>query len=55
MATVPFDLTEHFHDPDGKSGASHRPCGRRSHGRNPVVSQELPTGPRPAWSWEKLG
>ena len=36
------------------SGASHRPEAGVVMGETAVVSQELPTGPRPAWSWEKL-
>ena len=36
------------------SGASHRPEAGVVMGETAVVSQELPTGPRPAWSWQKL-
>ena len=37
------------------SGASHRPEAGVVMGETGVVSQELPTGPRPAWSWQKPG
>ena len=37
------------------SGASHRRGAGVVMGETAVVSQELPTGPRPAWSWQKLG
>ena len=36
------------------SGASHRPGAGVVMAETAVVSQELPTGPGPAWSWEKL-
>ena len=37
----------------GVSGASHRPEAGVVMGETGVVSQELPTGPGPAWSWQK--
>ena len=37
------------------SGASHRPEAGVVMGETGVVSQELPTGPGPAWSWQKPG
>ena len=40
--------------PSNYSGASHRPEAGVVMGETAVVSQELPTGPRPAWSWQKL-
>ena len=52
--TAPDDSTVMFKLKGNYSGASHRPGAGVVMGETAVVSQELPTGPRPAWSWEKL-
>ena len=44
-----------FREDLGGSGASRRPEAGVVMAETAVVSQELPTGPRPAWSWQKHG
>ena len=53
LPTGPAARRSHGRNSGSFSGASHRPGAGVVMAETAVVSQELPTGPGPAWSWQK--